>query len=98
MNLDDILLDIHGLRKKLENFERKYGVLSETFYESYQCGEEPANDAWVGDWAIWAGTYKVWLRRQEQYRKAIHALQTESAILMNVIERTARHEEIAVFA
>ena len=96
MTLEDIVLDIQALRIKLGSFERKYGVLSETFYESYKRGEEPANDAWVSDWAIWAGTYKVIMRRQEQYQKAIKALENQSDILMSVIERTAKHEPISI--
>ena len=34
MTLDDILQDIHVLEQDLQTYERKYGVLSETFYES----------------------------------------------------------------
>ena len=71
MTLDDILQDIHALEQDLQSYERKYGVLSETFYESYMNGEEPDDDAWVMDWSAWAGTYEIWLRRKEQYRAAI---------------------------
>lgn len=35
MDLDDILQDIHVLEQDLQTFERKCGVLSETFYKSY---------------------------------------------------------------
>ena len=59
MTLDDILHDIHVLEQDLQTYERKYGVLSETFYESYMKGEEPADDAWVMDWSAWAGTYDL---------------------------------------
>ncbi|OGO40134.1 MAG: hypothetical protein A2Z04_03245 [Chloroflexi bacterium RBG_16_57_9] len=71
-------------------------MLSETFYESYVNGEEPEDDAWVMDWADWAGAYKVLLRRKEQYRRAIQALREQSKTLGGVIERTARHEPISV--
>ncbi len=98
MNLEDIVLDIQALQTKLGSFERKYGVLSETFYESYQKGEEPADDAWVGDWAIWAGTCKVIMRRREQYQKAIQTLTGHKNMLMTVIERAARHEPIPITA
>lgn len=53
--------------RRVETYERKYGVLSETFYESYRRGEEPADDAWVMDWSAWAGAYEVWRRRRSQY-------------------------------
>lgn len=71
MTLQEIIVDIHVLREDLKAYERKYGVLSETFYESYMNGEEPENDAWLLDWTDWAGAYKIWVRRQEEYRKAI---------------------------
>ncbi len=96
MTLQEIITDIHALREDLEAYERKYGVLSETFYESYINGEEPQDDAWLLDWADWAGAYKIWLRRQEQYRQAIQNLRKQSKNLMTVIERTARHESISV--
>jgi len=98
MTLQEIIDDIHALSEDLEAYERKYGVLSETFYESYMSGEEPENDSWVLDWADWAGAYKIFLRRQEQYRRAIQALRERSETLISVIERTARHEPIPVAA
>ena len=88
--------DIHALHEDLETYERKYGVLSETFYESYTNGEEPEEDAWVLDWADWAGAYKILLRRGEQYRRAVQTLREPSHKLVRVIERTARHEPIPV--
>jgi hypothetical protein len=66
MTLDEIIQDIHACEADLLVYERKYGVLSETFYESYMSGEEPADDAWVLDWSDWAGTYEIWLRRRQQ--------------------------------
>jgi len=96
MTLQEIIADVHALNEDLRVYERKYGVLSETFYESYISGEEPENDAWVLDWADWAGAYKILLRRQEQYRRAIQALREQSSTLAAIIERTARHEPIPV--
>ncbi|MBE7469079.1 MAG: hypothetical protein DPW09_31480 [Anaerolineae bacterium] len=66
MTLQEIIADIHALNEDLEVYERKYGVLSETFYELYLSGEEPEEETWVLDWADWAGAYKILLRRQEQ--------------------------------
>jgi len=96
MTLQEIMADIHAFNEDLEAYERKYGVLSETFYESYTSGEEPEDDAWVLDWADWAGAYKILLRRQEQYRRAIQTLREQSQTLVGVIEGTARHEPIPV--
>ncbi|HKE05488.1 MAG TPA: hypothetical protein VKE91_15625 [Blastocatellia bacterium] len=55
----------------MDNYERKYGILSETSYEACGAGEEFAKDAWVLDWSDWAGVYEIWLRRREQRRELI---------------------------
>ena len=96
MTLQEIISDIHALNEDIEAYERKYGVLSETFYESYTSGEEPEDESWVMDWADWAGAYKILLRRKEQYRRAIQALREQSETLVGIIERTVRHEPIAI--
>lgn len=41
MNLYDSLTDIHALEAELFEFERKYGIRSETLYAAYIEGEEP---------------------------------------------------------
>lgn len=96
MTLDEILQDIHALEEDLRTYERKYGVLSETFYESYISGEEPADDAWVLDWTRWASTYKIWLRRREQYRQAIQALRAQAASLSELIVKNVRYEPLPI--
>ncbi|NOZ73021.1 MAG: hypothetical protein GXP38_14100 [Chloroflexi bacterium] len=96
MTLQDIIIDIHALNEDIEAYERKYGVLSETFYESYINGEEPEDDSWVLDWADWAGAYKILLRRREQYRRTIQSLREQTPTLVSVIERTVQRESIPV--
>jgi hypothetical protein len=95
MMLDEILRDIHAMEEDLLTYERKYGVLSDTFYESYRNGEEPADAAWVLDWSDWAGAYEIWLRRRRQYQQAMNALKAQTS-LSDVIERAARRESIPV--
>ena len=96
MTLQDIIADIHAMTEDIEVYERKYGVLSETFYESYLNGEEPENDSWVLDWSDWAGAYKILLRRQEQYRRTIQSLRAKATSIVDVIERTSQRESIPV--
>ncbi|MDP2974601.1 MAG: hypothetical protein Q8N45_00160, partial [Anaerolineales bacterium] len=64
MELAGILADIHALEEELLDFERKYGLRSETFYAAYMSGEEPENDEWVLDFGEWASVYRTWLTRQ----------------------------------
>ncbi|GKT09177.1 hypothetical protein DSTSK_24820 [Desulforhabdus sp. TSK] len=54
MTLREILSDIHALEEDLLDFERKYGVRSETFYAAYVIGEEPEDDTWMLDFGEWA--------------------------------------------
>lgn len=98
MTLEEILQDIHAMEEDLLTFERKYGVLTETFYQAYQRGEEPEDDAWVLDWGEWAGAYEILLQRQALYRQAIQTLLQQKAIpsLSHLIGRTARREPLPV--
>jgi hypothetical protein len=96
VTLDEILQDIHALEEDMTGYERKYGVLTETFYESYVNGEEPPDEAWVLDWNDWAGTYEICLRRHEQYQEIIQSLREHTQTLSEVIARTARHEPLPV--
>lgn len=95
MTLDAILQDIRALEEDLTAYERKYNILSETFYESYLSGEEPADDAWVLDWNDWAGAYEIWLHRRQQYQELIRSL-TEHVSLSEVIRRAARREPLSI--
>ncbi|HFQ94491.1 MAG TPA: hypothetical protein ENK32_10805 [Anaerolineae bacterium] len=97
MTLDEILQDIQALEEDLNSYERKYGVLSETFYESYLNGEEPAEEAWVLDWNDWAGTYEIWLERHKQYQELISTFKKQ-APLSELIRRTAYRESISFSA
>ncbi|NIR52456.1 hypothetical protein GWO43_27900 [candidate division KSB1 bacterium] len=71
MTLRDILSDIHALEEELLEFERKYGIRSETFYAAYVSGEEPEDESWVLDFGEWASVYRTWLRRQADYRNEL---------------------------
>ena len=89
MELTALLQDIHRLNHELERFERKYGIMSPTFYEAYSAGEEPENDAWVLDFEKWAGLYEVWRDRQQAYQCAVQSLRAEYPSLSQVIQATA---------
>lgn len=65
----EILIDIHTLEEDLLDFERKYGIRSETFYAAYMNGEEPEDDAWVLDFGEWASVSRTWLERRKTYQQ-----------------------------
>ena len=95
MTLFEILQDIHVLEEDLLNYERKYGIRSQTFYQSYMQGDEPPSDNWVLDWNDWAGAYEIWVERQEEYQSAIQVLQRQFS-LVDLIEKAARREPLSL--
>jgi hypothetical protein len=89
MNARDILADIHALEEELLDFERKFGVRSETFYAAYANGEEPENDDWVLDFGEWGSVYRTWLMRQAEYRDEVQKIQRQSLSLTGLIRVAA---------
>lgn len=98
MTLDEILRDLHALREDLLVFERKYNIPTEVFFQAYCDGEEPVDSAWVLDWAEWAATYELLQERLGQYSDAVNRLLAGAQLssLSQLMERTARHEPVAV--
>ena len=89
MNLRDILTDIHALEEELLDFERKYGIRSETFYAAYVSGEEPEDDSWVLDFGEWGSVYRTWLARQAEYRNEVQRVQREAPSLAGLVQVAA---------
>jgi hypothetical protein len=89
MNVHERLADIHALEEELLDFERKYGVRSETFYAAYVSGEEPENDAWVLDFGEWASVYRTWRARQADYRNEIQRVQRNAPSLAGLVKVAA---------
>ena len=77
MTLQEILADIHALEEEMLDFERKYGLRSETFYAAYMSGEEPEDDSWVLEFGEWASVYRTWLARQAVYRNEVQRIQPD---------------------
>lgn len=89
MSPHEILNDIHSLEEDLLDFERRYGIRSETFYAAYASGEEPEDDSWVLDFGEWASVYRTWLARQAEYRNAMQRIQQHSPSLAGLIRRAS---------
>ena len=71
MTLEEITQDLHALEEDLLVFERRYGMLSDTFYQAYRQGEEPPDPSWVLDWSEWGASYELLLARRAQYRDQV---------------------------
>lgn len=89
MTLQEVLSDIHSLEEELLEFERKYGLRSETFFAAYNSGEEPEDERWVLDFSEWASVYRTWLARQADYRNEIQRIQGNSPSLEGLIRVVA---------
>ena len=89
MDLREILADIHALKQDLLDFERKYGIRSETLYAAYISGKEPEDDSWVLDFGEWASVYKTWLARQADYRNEVQRVQRQAPSLTGLIQVAA---------
>jgi hypothetical protein len=89
MEIHKILSDIHALEEEILDFERKYGLRSETFYAAYMSGEEPEDDAWVLDFGEWASVYRIWLARQAEYRNEVQRLQRNAPSLTGLVRVAA---------
>lgn len=95
MLLSDIIQDIHAMEEDLLMYERKYSILSATFYASYMQGDEPPEIAWVTDWSRWAATYEIWQERHQHYDALMTSLQKQNSII-SLIAKAARREPIPV--
>jgi hypothetical protein len=89
MTINEILSDIHALEEELIDFERKYGIRSETFFAAYMNGEEPEFDEWSLDFGEWASVYRTWIARQSDYRIAIQKIQRDSLSLKGLLRQYA---------
>jgi hypothetical protein len=98
MTLDAIMRDIEAMREDLMTFERKYNVPTEVFYQAYQQGEEPPEQAWVLDWGDWAGAYELLQESLKQYDEVVQQLIDDATVenVSQLMERTARHEPVAI--
>ena len=86
MELREILADIHALEEELLDFERRYGIRSETFYAAYTSGEEPEDDRWILDFGEWASVYRTWLTKQAAYRNEIQRVQRNASSIEGLIQ------------
>lgn len=89
MTLADIVFDLHAIARALLAFEERYRLLSEPFFTWYQQGNEPEDDAWVLDFAEWAGWCKSRERLLTLYNRRLQELLTaDSNDLNHLIQQT----------
>ncbi len=81
LSLSDILDDLQTAEQGLHQFERRYWISSEHFYELYASGSLDDGEN-MEDFSEWAGHYKLRQKRQA-------ALQNISASRMKILQQKA---------
>lgn len=79
MNIQELLQDIHGLNKRMQELEKKYSMLSEDMFTLYRLGELEQSQ----DLIRWVGYYELRQERQRSYtsllRERLLSLRSASA-------------------
>jgi hypothetical protein len=74
MEIQELVIEMKLLERRLTLYEEKYGVLSEDFYAALESGklaEYDAYDETRADFSRWKGIYETWQRRKDIYRKEL---------------------------
>jgi hypothetical protein len=70
MEIQELIIEMKLLERRLTLYEEKYGVLSEDFYAALMAGDLERYDAFDetrADFSRWKGIYETWLRRKDAY-------------------------------
>ena len=75
MELQQLIREIHWIEWQLRAFEDRYGVLSRDFYQAIESGQlselDDGESPQFQDFLEWYGLYKIWLKREQQYRSSL---------------------------
>ena len=83
MDLQELIVEMKLLERRLTLYEEKYGVLSEDFYKALMAGELTRYDEFDetrADFSRWKGIYETWLRRKNAYTDRIQELELTEAM------------------
>ena len=81
--IQELIIEMKLLERRLTLYEEKYGVLSEDFSAALMAGELERYDAFDetrADFSRWKGIYETWLRRKEAYTEQIRQLELVNAL------------------
>jgi hypothetical protein len=75
MDLQKLVRERHWLEWQMRRYEDKYGLRSSDFYAAMASGQlatfDDADQAAFPEFIEWQGLYKVWLKREQQYRDVL---------------------------
>lgn len=70
MNLNELVIEMKMIERRLTLYEEKYGILSQDFYHALMSGELEQYDEFDetrSDFSRWKGIYETWQRRKQKY-------------------------------
>ena len=70
MNLNELVIEMKMIERRLTLYEEKYGILSKDFYHALMSGELEQYDEFDetrSDFSRWKGIYETWQRRKQKY-------------------------------
>lgn len=74
MDIQELIIEMKLLERRLTLYEEKYGILSEDFYVALMAGKLARYDAYDEtrtDFSRWKGIYETWMRRKEAYTSEV---------------------------
>ena len=74
MEIQELIVEMKLLERRLTLYEEKYGVLSEDSYNALMDGQVERYDSFDEtrtDFSRWKGIYETWLRRKKDYSAQI---------------------------
>ena len=83
MELQELVIEMKLLERRLTLYEEKYGVLSEDFFAALTVGKLVRYDEYDGtrsDFSRWKGIYETWLRRKKAYTEQLHQRELVEAL------------------
>jgi len=70
LTLQEILEDLHAAELELQNYEKKYSLRSEFFYDYYQAGVVE-DDGSNSDFHAWAGIFEIKRDLERRYKEKV---------------------------
>lgn len=70
MQLQELVVEMKLLERRMTLYEEKYGVLSADFYTALMAGRLARYDEYDetrADFSRWKGAYETWQRRKQAY-------------------------------
>lgn len=83
MELQELVIEMKLLERRLTLYEEKYGVLSEDFFAALTVGKlvrYDEHDETRSDFSRWKGIYETWLRRKKAYTEQLHQRELVEAL------------------